>query len=87
MSLRKKVQRLCQNADCKGWVFVYEDDETGGYSVAGEPKLLADMMLTVANLNGDLLRSLIIISSRFNQQPHAASGVRAKHMPEPRKAK
>lgn len=87
MSLRKTVQRLCQNADCKGWVFVFEDKESGGYAVAGDPKLIAGMLKQAATMNADLNSALDIISKESNQQPHSPLGTRAITKPIPSQCK
>lgn len=87
MSLRKTVQRLCQNAECTGWVFVYEDEKTGGFSIAGNPKLLADILLTAATLNADLNGAINLISRAKNQLPHSPLGTRAITIPIPSQCK
>lgn len=87
MNLRKTVQRLCQNADCNGWLFVYEDEQSGGFSVAGSPKLIADMLKQAPAMNADLKDALDIISKASNQTPCSPFGTRDKHLPIPNHAK
>ena len=87
MSLRKTVERLCQNADCKGWAFVYEDENYGGFSVAGNPIVIAGMLKQAATMNADLNSALDIISKENNQHPHSPFGTRDKHLPIPTKCK
>lgn len=87
MSLRHQIQRLLQNADCKGWVLVYEDEQYGGFAVAGNPKLIADMLKQAATINADLSSALDIISKASNQMPCSPFGTRDKHLPIPTQCK
>lgn len=86
MAIQHEVQRLCYNRQVDSWIFICTKGIDYGYTLSDNIADMPEVIELIMQRENDVKTVITKLSSRFNQQPHPASGTRARYVPEPRQA-